>query len=729
MWHSNRKQGTGRVYAAFAAGILICVVQIGTSDPTAIRFNGNFEQVLPDGRLKGWTCTTDGEDPATLIAFATDTASRAIRITSRGHNVEWVSEKIPVPAEMDARLRFRIQASGERHWAFALKFCDCVLTFFDAGGGIISEVSREIHVLRTDGWAHDAFRFTTPKKTNSMQISFRSSWPPVGTPKGTASELARFWYGTGEGHPGEYLIDEIALEPIQYDLPKDKNNGVLRIRTVDAQTGNEVPARILIPSSPNLKLDTYQFSEINGFIGREEGPITVELPAGLHRIRAIRGFLWKPVEQEIRIAAGETADATLAFTEQPGRSGWHGQWKAGDHHLHMFFHGHTKYPLMTIPDVCHIAQAEGLDYISLQAEMAWVKQNVENNPDYVYDDLICEVAHEITTDFWGHVNYINVKHIPNLPAPLALWPVNFTFREEVEKYGGFLIYTHPFGHMTDENTAERLADQKIGLIARELPIDLLLGQQTMVDMLSSEGIYDLQYKMKLLERLWNLGFRFGVGGSSDCYVDQGVITPGGFRTYVNTEKNDFDSIAQAYCDAHTFATNGPLLDLTVNNQGPGREIRLDSPRVVSVRATAHSWWGLDRLEIVNNGNVVFYRDSPQEIAIGLNHTLSIEESGWIYARVWGPPSDELCNTLSNTQFAMTSPIWITVADRPQEIHQENVEFFRDWLHAVEKALPGYRERLTAAGEFGSEDYLRQCEDQAREFIEKAMRRLEEIAGH
>jgi hypothetical protein len=78
---------------------------------------------------------------------------------------------------------------------------------------------------------------------------------------------------------------------------------------------------------------------------------------------------------------------------------------------------------------------------------------------------------------------------------------------------------------------------------------------------------------------------------------------------------------------------------------------------------------------------------------------------------------------------MTSPIWITVADRPQEIHQENVEFFRDWLHAVEKALPGYRERLTAAGEFGSEDYLRQCEDQAREFIEKAMRRLEEIAGH
>jgi len=722
MWHPER---TAKICAVIAVGILICSVQTAIAGPP----NGSFEELLPDGRLEGWTCTTDGEDPAALIVYATDTDSRAIRITSRGHSVEWTSAKIAIQPEMDARLRFRIHASGERHWAFALKSCDCVLTFFNADGGTISEISREIRLLRTDGWAYDAFRFTTPKETNKAQISFRSSWPPVGTPEGPAPELARFWYGTGDGHPGEYLIDEIAMEPADKDLSTDTKTGILRIRIVDSWIGKEVPARILVPNFTYLDLDTYQFSRVDGFIPREEGPITLELPAGQHRIRAIRGFLRKPAEQEIRVAAGETVDATLAFTEvEPGIRRWYGQWQAGDHHLHLFFHGRTKYPLMTIPDVCHIAQAEGLDYISLQAEMAWVKQNVEKNPDYVYNNLICEVAHEITTDFWGHVNYINVKHIPDLPAPLALWPANYSFREEVKKYGGFLIYTHPFGRMTDENTAERLADQKIGLIARELPIDLLLGQNTLVDMLSSEGIYDLHYKMKLLERLWNLGLRCGVGGSSDAYVDQGLITPGGFRTYVHTEKNDFDSIAQAYREGKTFATNGPLLDLKVNDQIPGDEIRLDSPRVVAVRAIAHSWWGLDRLEIVRNGDVVFHRDSAQEMGIELNHTLDIEESGWIYARAWGPGSDELRNARSNTQFAMTSPIWITVANRPEKVKEENVEFFRAWLQAVEKALPGYRERLTAAGEFGSEEHLKKCEEQARELIMKASERLEEISN-
>ncbi|MFH1742761.1 MAG: CehA/McbA family metallohydrolase [bacterium] len=707
--------------------------------------NGSFEESSFGASVANWTCETDVEDSRSLIVDEASSGSRAIRMTAQGHTVEWRSNKIQAVPGRTYRLGLKVNAAGERHWSFALEQCEVSVIFLDGDDNEVSTFSNEIRVLRTDGWSQAWLRVPVPKNCCALQINFRSTWPPVGEPEGPASKLSRFWYGTGAGHDGRLLIDDVMLEPVLHKslfaerqaeiISSKRDDGLLSILILDTMTRKPLPARLRITNSDGksfIPKDAYYYDDTGAFVNQDDTPVVLCVPSGKYRIRALHGFVEEPIEQEVVVESGKVAKTILEFDTQPTE--WRREgWKAGDHHHHLFFHGHSRYPAMTIPTVCRVARAEGLDYISFQAELAWMKKYIRTNPDIRIGDFICEVAHEVTTDFWGHVNYFNAVDIPDLPAPPVLWPANYDIRKMVDKHGGFLVYTHPFGRMTDENTTARLADPRIGLIARELPIDLLLGQDCMVDMLSSEGIFDLAYKMRTLERLWNLGFKFGVGGSSDSYVDQGTRVVGGFRTFALSKQNNFIGLARAYREGRTFATNGPLIHLTVDGHPVGDTISLREPKKVRVEAVAHSWWGLSSLEIVHDGTVVAQkpRDETQQ-SIETNLDLPIQQSGWVYVRVYGPSSPELRNVKvgnRSVQFAMTSPIWLTVRDRPQPIRAENVVFFKAWLEAVADALPGYRENLLSRAEFGSEEDLREQEKNVRLLVEKAIKALEDLSGN
>ncbi|OHB79072.1 MAG: hypothetical protein A2W31_01920 [Planctomycetes bacterium RBG_16_64_10] len=452
------------------------------------------------------------------------------------------------------------------------------------------------------------------------------------------------------------------------------------------------------------------------------------VPAGRYRVRAMRGLTWQPVEQEVVVEPGAVARAVLEFGSPPPEWAAAG-WLAGDHHVHLFFHGRTQYPLMTIPVACHVARAEGLDYLCFQAELAWLRRHVDKNPDFTAGDFIAEVGHEITTDFWGHVNYVNAVGVPDLPMPPALWPANYQIRSLVDRDESMLVYTHPFGGLTEATAVSRLADPAVGLLARGLPVDVLLGQQVMVDLLSGSTA-DMAYKMEILARLWNLGFKFGVGGSSDAYVDQGALLPGGFRTLVLPSARDFAAIARAYRAGRTSATNGPLLRLTVDDHPVGDTLVLDAPRTVQVDVWAHSWWGLSALEIVHDAAVVAEIPAgPKAGPIDARLDLPIHASGWLYARAWGPPAADLRNvrdTARAGQLAMTSPVWLTVRDRPQPIRTDDIEFFDRWLDAVADALPGYRQRLLSSGQFGSADDLQRDVQHAQVMLHAARQALHAV---
>src|SRR5262249_10352888 len=110
----------------------------------------------------------------------------------------------------------------------------------------------------------------------------------------------------------------------------------------------------------------------------------------------------------------------------------------------------------------------------------------------------------------------------------------------------------------------------------------------------------------------------------------------------------------------TFVTNGPMLLLEVDGKEPGAEIHLSGPGPVKVRARAQSpVVPFTVLELVVNGTVV---RSSNAVAGGtsaeLNHTLRIDRSSWVAARVRGGGHRLVVNDPKT--FAHTSPVYCYV---------------------------------------------------------------------
>ena len=111
--------------------------------------------------------------------------------------------------------------------------------------------------------------------------------------------------------------------------------------------------------------------------------------------------------------------------------------------------------------------------------------------------------------------------------------------------------------------------------ARELPVDLALGAIEAMDVLSnSNEAAAVPYWYKLL----NTGLRCAISGGSDSFTNRRHHwLPGGQRVYVHTGGElDYRRWIDGYRRGRSFATNGPLLQFTVNGELPGTDFELRS---------------------------------------------------------------------------------------------------------------------------------------------------------
>ncbi len=105
-----------------------------------------------------------------------------------------------------------------------------------------------------------------------------------------------------------------------------------------------------------------------------------------------------------------------------------------------------------------------------------------------------------------------------------------------------------------------------------------------------------------------------------------------------------------------FVTSGPILTLDVSGKGMGEELEVSRGDVVTVRATARSLFAMHRLEIVRNGRIVHTVDAGGDMkSIDTELELPIESSGWIAARVLGPPQH---GAMDSYLFAHTNPVFV-----------------------------------------------------------------------
>lgn len=122
-----------------------------------------------------------------------------------------------------------------------------------------------------------------------------------------------------------------------------------------------------------------------------------------------------------------------------------------------------------------------------------------------------------------------------------------------------------------------------------------------------------------------------------------------------------DAWLQSLAAGRTFITNGPLLQLTVqegeNQRTLGDTVALDRPTTLRVMATGHGRLDFRGLELVQNGRVVRTEPARRREAhyrAEFELDLHVAEPGWLALRV---PLAQDKNELGQTLFAHTSPIY------------------------------------------------------------------------
>ncbi|WP_231615466.1 CehA/McbA family metallohydrolase domain-containing protein [Novipirellula artificiosorum] len=138
---------------------------------------------------------------------------------------------------------------------------------------------------------------------------------------------------------------------------------------------------------------------------------------------------------------------------------------------------------------------------------------------------------------------------------------------------------------------------------------------------------------------------------------------------------------QAAWKGHSIATNGPMLQATMNGEIPGHVFVAESGELLQLRPEVQLTVRdpVDYLEVICNGRV-HYSARLDEFAKagGVIPPLQLEESSWVIVRV---------ATLYEDHFraAMSAPWYVEFNGRGR-ITSEAVEFFQDWLREYELRL-------------------------------------------
>jgi len=406
-----------------------------------------------------------------------------------------------------------------------------------------------------------------------------------------------------------------------------------------------------------------------------ENSFEMDLPAGPTLIEATRGIEYELARHPVDLQPGSTTEVKVALKrwENMARRGLY----SSDAHIHANYTA-PHHQVITAQDVRLQALAEDLNNANMMV--------ANSSGAFIHDEQHFEgKAHALSSPnfviYWneemrnsgpyGHMCFYNLTRLvhpiytgfPDTPQ-WEDYPPNYTQAEAAQKQGGAVTYAHPGYAPTFE-----------GASARELPVDLALGQIDAMDVLSNnfeEATTELWY------RLLNCGFRLAISAGTDAFTNVADhYTPGGGRVYAPAgERLNYAEWIRNYKRGRSFATNGPILMLAVNDSEPGDEIRLPAgkPQTVRVKCEVRSQLPLDKLEILVNGKPVISRKS-----LSLDEELRLESSSWIAARIQGPWHRLVLN--DSHAFAHTSPVYVYLGDQ-RIVNRDDVGFYVDWIERL-----------------------------------------------
>lgn len=468
--------------------------------------------------------------------------------------------------------------------------------------------------------------------------------------------------------------------------------GTVRLEAVDADTQRPLPLRLSVRSADGRHFapdDAWMHAD-DGFDRRQrkfefayfhaDGPQVITVPAGVTTIEAMRGLDYEHVVREVTVRPGETTTVHISMrrvSDLTARG-----WIAGDLHVHMNYGGTYR---NTPEHLVAQARAEGVQVVE-----NLVVNKEGRIPDVAHfsssldrastGDVILKHDQEFHTSYWGHTGMLGLtSHLllptyaayANTPAA-SLAPLNADVLRQAREQGAMTGYVHPFDAWPDpDNTTRPLTN--------EFPVDLALG---LVDYYEALGFVD---DLMANQRVWyaalNAGFRLPAGAGTDAMANYTSLRgPVGMnRVYV---KVDGPVTYRAFLDAikggRTFATNGPLLEFSIDGHDVGDDIALPrGSHTLTARVRMRSFVTIDTVEIVSNGTVVARVPTSQDgRQADVSVPLPVTRSSWFVLRA--STAEGRHPVLDLMPLGTTSPIYVTVGGAPIR-SPEDARYFLAWI--------------------------------------------------
>jgi hypothetical protein len=378
------------------------------------------------------------------------------------------------------------------------------------------------------------------------------------------------------------------------------------------------------------------------------GTFEIDLPVGAVAIEVVKGFDHRPVLTTLVVEA-ETRRLNVPL-ERPIDLRPAG-WLTADPHVH-FLAPSTALLQAAAEDVAfvHLLATQWGDQYTTVNDLPWGSSADPGGRHTVI------VGTENRSNMLGHLGLLGA-HRPVLSMATGGAPEG--------RIGGAL--TELLADWADRCHAEGglVVAAHFPLPYAEIATDIVTGRIDAVEMQCFAPGLD---NPSILEwyRFLNCGYRLPVLGGTDKMSAE--VPVGAVRTYARLDPDalpSFDSWSSAVRAGRTFATSGPVIELTVDGHAPGDVISLPATGGrLEAHVRARSAQPLiSAVEVVVNGRVVAARESATPTDdLSLATSLDIPAGAWIAAR--SRSGHEIQSAFATSMASHTSPVYVEVLDRP-----------------------------------------------------------------
>ena len=550
--------------------------------------------------------------------------------------------------DVDDRFAFDIDETVTVTLTYASEFSSPFLIGWDKNGGTGQGVTAEI---KPDG----STKFPSVKVTLD-----RARFAGQGTQGGD------FAIGTQTG------VAICSIEVARSNTTKvPASFGQLQLTVKDKKTGGIVPARIGLydatgraPLASDKSLMLQRFADDLRMLAVNErtfwpssnrqafyvdGNYESRVPEGTYELVATRGPEFRAYRGTVEIKKNQTSKVSVElerYADLPSKG-----WYSGDAHIHVTrdeVADPVIWGFVAAEDVYvgNLLQMGNIATLHFNQPKAWGKASRFERDGH----FILSGQEDPRTGHLGHTIHWNLQSPINLP-PEEYFLYHKVF-EDSARQGGISGFAH-MGWNSPNPT--RAGSPKVGHMNRGVTVLAPFGLINFLEILQrGRFIEDGWY------RLLNLGYRINPAAGSDWpYSD----FPGVVRNFVKLSGAlNLDQWFESFRAGHTYVSNGPFLEFSVNGRGMGEEIKVKRGATLDIVAETQlnpDVDTLDRIELVVLGDVNATQAAQGNDKAGIRKQIVADRSMWIAVRSYGSKQDP-----QNTTIAHSAPIYVVVDDEP-----------------------------------------------------------------